>query len=106
MKWNKSSLTFYYFNSFIEVRKEKKKKIQIFIQKKNLKIIYLTLLNNSKNLVIITANDISEEEMFLEIVKKFLEMQISSSNETSQFNFNFDEFVKNCLEVPIQQSNL
>jgi len=44
--------------------------------------------------------------MFLEIVKKFLEMQISSSNETSQFNFNFDEFVKNCLEVPIQQSNL
>ena len=44
--------------------------------------------------------------MFPEIVKNLKDIQISSGNETSTFNFNFGEFVKACLEVPIQQSNL
>ena len=47
-----------------------------------------------------------EEEMSPIIVKNLLEIQISSSKETSQFNFNFGEFVKACLEIPIQKSNL
>ena len=47
-----------------------------------------------------------EEEISPIIVKNLLEIQISSSQETSQFNFNFGEFVKACLEIPIQKSNL
>ena len=44
--------------------------------------------------------------MFPDIVKYLKDIQISSSNEASQTNFNFGEFVKACLEVPLQQSNL
>ena len=44
--------------------------------------------------------------MFPEIVKTLMEIQIDSTSESTQFNFNFGDFVRLCLEVPIQQSNL
>ena len=107
MKWIKSTLTFYYFNSFIDIPKEKiKENTEIYTKAKFKDDIYKAFKKDPKNLIITTTNDISEEEMFPEIVKTLLEIQVSSSNETSQFNFKFGEFVNICLEVPIQQSNL
>ena len=107
VKWIKSSLTFFYFNSFIDVQKDKNVDNNEFYTKENFtKDVYNSFKKNQKNLIITTSKDISEEEMFPEIVKILMEIQISSENESSQFNFNFGEFVKLCLEVPIQQSNL
>ena len=121
LRWIKSSLAFYYFNSFIDVQKEKKKEINSFIDEQREKKeeanevytkdefkneIYNSFKKKPKNLIITTDNDISEEEMFPEIMNYLKEIQISSSNETSQINFNFGEFVKTCLEVPLQRSNL
>jgi len=107
MRWIKSSLTFYYFNSFIDIQKSKEKEnIKNYTKKDFKNEIYNSFKIKPKNLIITSANDLSEEEMFPEIVKNLKEIQISSNNETSQFNFNFGEFVKACLDVPIQQSNL
>jgi hypothetical protein len=121
LRWRKSSLTFYYFNSFIDSQKEKREKTNSFIitqkDKKEesnktyikdnfINEIYNSFKKEQKNLIINTANDISEEEMLHEIFKNLKEIQISSINETFHFNFKFREFVNVCLEVPIPQSNL
>ena len=105
VNWIKSVLTFYYFNSFIDDINEKNKNASDFYKKEQFKKdIYEEFRKNQK--LILTANDISEEEMFPEIVKSLMEIQIASINGTTKYNFNLGQFVRNCLEVPIEQANL
>ena len=105
--WIKSALTFYYFNSFFDASKEKKGDNNEIYTKNDFQItIYNSFKERPKYLIIANEDNISEEEMFHEIVKILKEIQISSENGISKFNFNFGEFVKLCLDVPIQQTNL
>jgi len=106
MRWIKSSLNFYYFNSFIDAQKNKKEESKKAYTKVDFKNEIYNSFKKTNNLIITSNNYMSEEDMFPEIVKNLKEIQISSSNEASQFKFNFGEFVKACLEVPIQKSNL
>ena len=105
VNWIKSVLTFYYFNSFMDPSSDKKKeKTDNYTKEQFRNEIYEEFKKNQK--LILTANDISEEEKFPEIVKCLLEIQISSINEITEYNFNFGQFVSLCLEVPIEQANL
>ena len=106
-KWIKTSFTLYYINSFMDIQKEKKdENDEIYTKDQFKNDIYNSFKKKPKNLILTTTNEISEEEMFPEIVKTLMEIQIDSTSESTQFNFNFGDFVRLCLEVPIQQSNL
>ena len=105
VKWIKSSLTFYYFNSFIDLNDTKKNENSDIYTKNQFKKDIYNIFNKKQELIS-TTNDISENEMFPNIVKELIEIQTDSLNETSQFNFNFGNFVKLCLDVPIEQGNL
>jgi len=108
MRWIKSSsLTFYYFNCFIDDQREKKEENTGVYTKDDFKNeMTNSFKKDAKNLKIYSDNYNINEELFPEIVNNLKEIQISSINETSQFNFDFREFVKACLEIPLQQSNL
>ena len=105
INWIKSILTFYYFNSFIDPTEMQKKENNNLISKNKFKEDVYNIFKKKQNLIL-TANTINEEEMFPEIVKILTEIQISSMNETSTFNFQFGNFVKACLDVPIEEGNL
>ena len=94
VKWLKSSLTFYYFNSFFDSPGDKKtENDDIFTKEEFVNEIYNSF-KKQKKLIITSTNDISEEEMFPDIVKTLIEIQISANNGVSQFNFNFGKFIK------------
>ena len=105
IKWLKSMLTFYYFNSLIDPTEAQIKENNSLYTKNKFKEDIYNVFQKKQNLIL-TANVISEEEMFPEIVKILKEIQISSLNNTSSFNFQFGNFVKACLEVPIEEGNL
>ena len=108
VKWIKSVLTFYYFNSFKDKDKidknDKNDKNDINTKEKFKNVIYEEFKKEQK--LILNVNDIGEEEMFPEIVKCLLEIQIASINIENKYNFDFGKFVTFCLEVPIDQTNL
>ena len=64
------------------------------------------IYSKKKQNLILTANTISEEEMFPEIVKILIEIQISGTNNISTFKNQFGNFIKTCLEVPIEEGNI
>ena len=105
VNWIKSVLTFYYFNSFIDLPSDKTKDNRDTYTKENFMNGVYKEFQKKQNLII-TAKDISEEEMFPEIVNALKQVQIDSQNSTSQYNFNFGSFVTQCLSVPIEKSNL
>ena len=104
VNWIKSILTFYYFNSFIDANNKNKELNDIYTKEDFKNDIYKEFKKEQK--LIETANNISEEEMFPENVKSLIEIQNSSINEATIYNFNIGQFITYCLEVPIEQSNL
>ena len=64
------------------------------------------IYSKKKQNLILTANTISEEEMFPEIVKILIEIQISGTNNISTFKNQFGIFIKTCLEFPIEEGNI
>ena len=64
------------------------------------------IYSKKKQNLILTANTISEEEMFPEIVKILIEIQISRMNNISTFNFFNLQFFKSYLEVSIEEGNI
>ena len=106
VKWIKSSLSIYYFNSITELF-NKNKTIEInkdiYDLDKFKKEIY-KIFKKRQNLIF--TSNIKEEEMFPEIISDLFQIQIASSNEFSQFNFNLGKFVKSCIEIPIEKTYL
>jgi hypothetical protein len=101
VKWLKSVLTFYYFNSFIDLPQDKiKDKQNIFTKKKFEEKIYKKFTENKEVLDI--GEDLREEQKFPEIVKILIEIQKSNP----EYNFKFGDFVKKCLDVKIEKENL
>ena len=52
------------------------------------------IYSKKKQNLILTANTISEEEMFPEIVKILIEIKISGTNNISTFKNQFGNFIK------------
>ena len=105
MYWIRSFLNFYYFNSFIDIPDNKKnEKIDDYSKSKFKSEIYKAFKNCKDS--ILTTNDVSIEDMFPKIMKCLLQIQNSSLNKVSQYNFNFGDFVKECLDVSIEEKNL
>ena len=105
VNWLQSVLTFYYFNSFIDLPLDKEKdNTNIYTKSKFKEDVYNTFKKEKS--LILTSDDISEEKMFSSIVNILVKIQIDSQNETSQYNFKFGNFVSECLKVPIEQGNL
>ena len=105
VNWIKSVLTFYYFNSFIDLPPDKVKgNRDIYTKNKFKEDVYKEF--QKKEQLITTANYMTEEEMFPVIVNALKNIQIDSQNEASKYSFNFGNFVSQCLLVPIEKGNL
>ena len=105
VKWLKSVLTFYYFNSFIDLNDINKKEYSnIYTKDQFIKDVYNEF--NKKQELLNDISDISENDIMSIIDKELREIQIDSLNETSKFSFNFGKFVKLCLDIPINKENL
>ena len=105
MYWIKSALTFYYFNSFIDIPDDKKKeKIDVYSKSRFKSEICNAFKTCSDS--ILTTNDVSVEDLFPKIMTCLLQIQNSSLNKVSAYNFNFGDFVKECLDVAIEEDNL
>ena len=105
MYWIKSALTFYYFNSFIDIPDDKKiDKIDNYNKSRFKSEICNAFKTCSDS--IFTTNDVSVEDLFQKIMTCLLQIQNSSLNKVSTYNFNFGDFVKECLDVAIEEENL
>ena len=105
MIWIKAILNFYYFNPFIDIPIEKQNEKNDYYSKARYKNEICNAFRDCKD-SILTTNDISVEDLFPKIMTCLLQIQNSSSNKTSQYNFNFGDFVKECLDVPIEEENI
>ena len=105
MNWISSVLDFYYFNSFNDIPIEKQKEIKDFLSKTEYKNSIYNAFINCKDSILIT-NDISVEDLFPKIMTCLVQIQNSSANKMSQYNFNFGDFVKLCLDVSIEEENI
>ena len=103
--WIKSVLTFYYFNSFIEIQNEKNQQKSDYYSKDKFKNEICNAFKNSHD-SIVTTNDIDVEDKFPKIMAPLLQIQQASVNKASQYIFNFGDFVKECLDVSLEEENL
>jgi hypothetical protein len=105
MDWIKSILNFYYFNSFIDLPNEKRKQINHYYSKDIFKEKVIEAFKNSHESILIT-NDVNIEDKFPKIMKPLLQIQNYIDNKGPQYKFHFGDFVKECLNVSIEEENL
>ena len=79
MYWIKSTLTFYYFNSFIDIPDDKKKEKIDSYSKSRFKSEICNAFKTCSD-SILTTNDVSVEDLFQKIMTCLLQIQNSSLN--------------------------
>ena len=115
LKWIKSTLIFYYFNSFINPHiNDTKNKNELYTKKNFEEDIYKDFKECEKDKEFnifkesFEKKNISEEKKYPDILKDLIDIQESSisKKEITDFHFEFGNFVKNCLELEIEEDNL